>query len=231
MKKCAIIQPSFIPWKGFFDIIQSVDIFVHYDDVQYTSSDWRNKNFIYGKNGLVRLTIPIKKTSRETLIKDVLIDNNQDWKKDHLKSIQRVYSKAAFYQEYLWIIEEIYSFETVFLSDFVINATELISRSLGIKTTFVKSSDLGLFGAKDDKLIRICRKLGAKSYLSGPSAKDYIELSKWNESDIEISFKNYRYLEYNQLSNQFNHYVSIIDVMFNNGLNTINLIKEQYQDD
>lgn len=231
MKKCAIIQPSFIPWKGFFDIIQSVDIFVHYDDVQYTSSDWRNKNFIYGKNGLVRLTIPIKKTSRETLIKDVLIDNNQNWKKDHLKSIQRVYSKAKFYQEYLWIIEEIYSFETIFLSDFVINATELISRSLGIETAFVKSSDLGIFGSKDDKLIRICQKLGATSYLSGPSAENYIELSKWKESNIEISFKNYRYSEYNQLSKQFNHYVSIIDVMFNNGLNTINLIKEQYQDD
>lgn len=223
--RVAIIQPSFIPWKGFFDIINSVNTFVHLDDVQYTKSDWRNKNYIYGKNGMLRLTIPVKKSSHTTLIKDILIDNAKDWKNEHLKSIQRIYSKANYYSEYIGLIEDIYSFETIYLADFVINAIEKISKILGFNTNFVRASGLGISGVKDEKLIRICQKLGATHYLSGPSAKNYINQYAWTKAKIVIEFKDYNYNKYNQLSVEFNHQVSILDVIFNNGENTTSLIK------
>lgn len=218
--KAAVIQPSFIPWKGYFDIISKVDVFVHLDDAQYTSGDWRNRNYITGKNGIQLITVPIKKYKFGTIICDIKINDDESWRSKHIKSIQRNYSKTTYYSIYENLIKEIFSFDSSNLSDFNINAIEKISKELGLKTRFLKSSDLKVQGSKDQKLIEICKLVGANEYISGPAALNYIQPELWKKAGIKLSFMKYDYPVYPQRCEKFSHNVSIIDLLFNTGTNS-----------
>lgn len=220
--KIAIIQPSFIPWKGFFDIISNVDIFVHLDDAQYTSHDWRNRNYITGKNGIQLLTVPIKKYKFGSIINEMIIADEISWRTNHLKTIQRNYSKTPYYANYENLINDIFTFDSVSLSAFNINAIEKISNELGYSTKFLKSSDLKIHGFKDQKLIEICKLLGANEYISGPAALNYIQPDLWEKANIKLKFMNYDYPVYPQRCDQFSHNVSIIDLLFNLGVESKN---------
>jgi hypothetical protein len=218
MKKVAILQSNYIPWKGVFDMINQADIFVFFEDTQYTKRDWRNRNLIKTSSGLKFLTVPIKKNFQKTKIFEIKISNDEEWQRNHYESIRHNYCKAPFFKEYHFILENIYiKNKWTNLSQLNIYSTKLIANILGIKTEFINSIDLKTTGIKDDKIISICKQLNATHYLSGPAAKAYIKEDKFKNANIELEYIKYEYPEYNQLYGDFNHYVSVLDVIFNCG--------------
>lgn len=218
MLNAAVIQSNYIPWKGYFDIIHSVDAFVFYDDVQYTKNDWRNRNKIKTTQGAIWLTIPVG-DNIDRLICDVLI-NDQAWAKKHWNSIQQAYSKAPYFKMYSSFFESVYC-DNVWtnLSELNQYLIKTISKDfLGITTKFLDSRDYPLVGKKQDRLIDILNKIKATRYVSGPAARSYIELEKFKEMNIELVYHDYsNYPEYKQLFPPFQHNVSILDVLFNCG--------------
>lgn len=217
MKKIAILQSNYLPWKGVFDMIHQVDEFVFLEDVQYTSRDWRNRNKISTDKGSIWISVPIKK-NRKQFIYEAKIDNSYNWQQKHFETFNRYYSKAPYYKEYKWILDKIYNENKwEMLSHLNIYATKLIVQILGIHINFINSCCLETEGNKDNKLIEICKKLNATHYLSGPAAKDYIIPEKFEEAGIELEYIKYEYPRYNQLHQPFNHYVTILDLIFNCG--------------
>lgn len=219
--RVAILQPSYIPWRGYFHQIQKADVFVFYDCVQYDKHGWRNRNKIKTTNGDQWLTVPVNTEGcvNEGLeIASVPIVWTIDWAKKHKKSIIQSYSKAPFFREYNLLIEAIFTRRDDKLSDLTCATTELIARELGIsQTKFLRSSQLPAKGAKTDRLISILTHLGATHYISGPSAKEYIEKDKFDAASISVEFMNYDYLEYPQINGSFSPKVSILDLLFNVG--------------
>lgn len=222
MHKCAILQSNYIPWKGVFDMINQVDTFVFLEDVQFTKQDWRTRNRIKHQTGLLWLSVPVKNTySAQSKIYEISILNEQsgfNWQKKHYRSIFMSYAKAPYFKDYQWLLKKIY-LEQIWenLSEFNIYVTKLLCKVLNIKTKFINSIDLDINGLKDDKIIRICDKLCVDLYLSGPSAKNYIIQEKFLDSGIQLEYMNYNYPEYKQLYGEFNHYVTVLDVIFNCG--------------
>jgi hypothetical protein len=216
-----ILQPSYIPWRGYFDQICRADLFIFYDDVQYDKHGWRNRNQIKTAQGKQWLTIPVhsKGVTEGIAIKDVRIDWSKPWTKNHLKALTFAYNKAPYFKDYLPLLESFYSRRDECLADFAIETTILLSRELGITSTrFLRSSELpGIDGLKTDRLIQILKQVGAKHYISGPSARDYIEQEKFDRAGITLEYMEYNYREYPQLYSPFDSYVTILDLLFMTG--------------
>lgn len=219
--KVVILQPSYIPWRGYFHQIQKSDVFVFYDCVQYDKHGWRNRNVIKTANGEQWLTVPVntKGCVRTGLkIDNIHIDWTKDWAAKHVASIIQNYSKAPFFCDYGHLIEAIYGRHDKKLADLTCATTEIICQVLGIKhTKFLRSSQLPAKGSKTDRLLSILTHLGASHYISGPSAKDYLEQDKFKAVGITIEFINYDYPEYPQINGTFYPNVSILDLIFNTG--------------
>ena len=216
-----ILQPSYIPWRGYFDQIRRADLFVFYDDVQYDRRGWRNRNQIKTAQGKQWLTVPVhtKGVRREVLIKDVRINWSTPWAKTHLKALTFAYNKSPYFRDYLPLLEFFYSRHDECLADLTIETTILLSRELGIASTrFLRSSEVsGITGSKTERLIQILKAVGAKHYVSGPSARDYIEQQKFEEAGITLEYMEYNYPKYPQLHPPFDPYVSILDLLFMTG--------------
>jgi hypothetical protein len=216
--KVAILQSNYIPWKGVFDMIHQVEKFVFFEDVDYTKRDWRTRNTVKTSNGDTSLAVPVTKAPRGTKIFEIELFNDGKWQKKHLSTIKLAYSKAKYFKEFEWLLDEIYVNHTwEKLSEFNIFVTKLLCKVLGIEAEFINSVDLATEGFKDDKLLAICKKVGATHYLSGPAAKDYINDDKFREANISLEYIDYTYPEYPQLHGEFNHYVSVLDLIFNCG--------------
>lgn len=216
MKKVAIIQSNYMPWKGYFDIIHDVDVFVFLDDVQMTKRDWRTRNKIKTPKGTEWLTVPVS-GGRDQLIYETEIVQD-DWQHRHLKSLSTNYNRAPFFKNYQFLLDWLYGQTHQNLSKFNRQTTQIICEMLGLKTQLLCSVDLAPQGAKDDRLIDICQKVGATLYISGPAARDYIVEEKFQTAGIELVFKDYSgYPEYPQLFPPFEHAVSILDLLFNCG--------------
>lgn len=218
MKKVGIIQSSYIPWKGYFDIIHDVDLFVYLDDVQFTARDWRNRNRIKTSQGTRWLTVPVgEKISR--LIHEVPI-NDKRWYKKHWASIKQSYSKAPYFKKYQDFFEFVYmGLEWTSLSEMNQFVTTKISQDfLGIKAEFKDSREYAAHGEKLERLLDLLVKMKADYYVSGPSARDYIVDDKIADIGVELYYKDYSgYPEYPQLYPPFEHAVTILDLLFNCG--------------
>ena len=220
MRKIALFQSNYIPWKGYFDIIHDVDVFVFYDDVQYTKKDWRNRNIIKSKNGCSWLTVPvINEKLREKKIHEVKIDNTSAWAQKHFKTITMSYARAPFLKDHMDLLGWIYLEKTWSnLSEMNRSIIEKISRRLGIETEFVNLQDLHIAGEKNgERIIKVCEKLNCDYVINGPAAKAFIDQSLFDERGIIIEYKNYKYPVYRQLNLPFEHGVSIFDLLFNAG--------------
>lgn len=219
--KCVILQPSYIPWRGYFHQIQKADIFVFYDDVQYDKRGWRNRNRIKTANGSIWLTVPVFSRGfqlNQTPINEIKINNEEEWAKKHFLSIRYSYAKAPFFEQYLPLVQEFYQNASESLADFTIETTIKLSAELGITNTkFLRSSDFPVEGQKTDRLIALLKEVGATDYISGPSAKDYIEAEKFSAAGIGLEYMEYNYPEYPQLYPPFDPQVSIIDLLFMTG--------------
>ncbi len=213
------VQPSYIPWRGYFHIIQKSDVFVYHDDIQYTKQDWRNRNQIRTEGGLKWLTVPVRSGASDRLINEVEIDNDQKWSRKHWAMIENAYRKAPFFAEYADGLKAVYARDWALLSDLDMHLTELLAGHLGLtRVRFVKSSDLGVRGVKTERLIDILNRLGAEHYVSGPSAQDYIEDERFAAAGISLEYMTYDYPTYPQIhGDPFEPRVSVLDLLFNVG--------------
>jgi len=213
-----ILQPSYIPWRGYFDQIRRADLFVFYDDVQYDKHGWRNRNQIKTAQGKQWLTIPVHSSgvTQGVPIKAVKIDQSKPWAKNHLKTLTISYSKAPCFKQYLPLLESFYARRDEFIADFTVEITIKLARELGNShTRFMRSSELdGITGEKTDRLIQILKRVGATHYISGPSAQDYIETEKFAAADITLEYIRYDYPEYPQLYPPYDPFVSVLDLLF-----------------
>lgn len=218
VRKIAILQSNYIPWKGYFDIINDVDLFIFYDDVQYTKSDWRNRNRIKTPDGTKWLTIDIESNLTQ-LIYEVKFKIKR-WNIKQWETIKQFYGKAPFFKQYRSFFEYLYlekSYES--LAEFNQYVIQQISLEiLGIKTEFSDSRSYHVNGKKTDRLIDILEQVNATTYISGPAAKDYIEKSKFIDAGIQLIYKDYLgYPVYPQLYEGFDHGVTILDLIYNVG--------------
>jgi WbqC-like protein family len=226
-KKIAILQSNYIPWKGYFDLIRSVDCFVIYDDVQYTRRDWRNRNLIKTPNGLKWLTIPIEVKGRyhQKINEAKIADKN--WHQRHLNILRQNYKKAiAFDQVFPWIERLYNNCDFDLLTEVNQYFLENIIDYLGIEVEIIRSEKFGHVIGKTERLLDICKELKATTYISGPSAKAYIEEQKFKEIGIELMFFDYsNHIHYPQLYGNFKHNVCIWDMMLNNGNKSDEVLK------
>ena len=231
-KKVAILQSDYIPWKGYFDIIDSVDEFIFYDEVQYTLSDWRNRNKIKTPKGAEWISIPV--VSKGVLSNNLKINEAQvvdsRWVKSHWNSIKYSYSRSTFFGEYEQLFKELYQscVSEKFLCQINYKFIYAINDLLGIKTKISFSQEYGLIEGKTEKLVDLCIKSGATEYLSGPSAKNYIDEKIFKDAGIKLTWMDYsKYRNYPQLYPPFEHGVSILDLIFNTGTEAINYIRDK----
>jgi len=214
--KISIHQPVYLPWLGYFDKIAKSDLHIFFDDAKYSKNNLFNRNTIKTPQGSSWLTIPIKYKS-DALICETKIDNTSDWQKAHWKTIQMNYAKAPYFKDYAEIFEKIYQKNWDNLSDINMEMNKAIADLLGIKTKFIKSSDLKVAGARNEKLIALCKAVGADTYLSGQGAKVYIDEKLFSQNNIKIVYQELSYPEYTQLWGEFIPNLSIIDYLFNCG--------------
>lgn len=216
----AIIQSNYIPWKGYFDIINSVDEFILYDDRQYTRRDWRNRNLIKTERGLKWLTIPVRVSGRFTQRIDETVVEDPEWAPRHWKTIEQVYARAAHFDEYRDVLEAMYADVAgiTMLSAVNRRLLEGVCSLLGIETRLSSSTDYEATGDRTERLVSLCRAAGATAYLSGPAARAYIDESCFAAAGVRLEYADYSgYPEYPQLHGKFEHGVTILDLILNVG--------------
>jgi hypothetical protein len=217
-QRVAVLQSNYIPWKGYFDIIHDVDLFVFYDDNQYTVRDWRNRNRIKTPAGPIWLSVPVG-NDRSRLIHDVEIPDPA-WQAKHHQSLSQYYAKTPHFKRYRAWLDHVYLEQRwANLSQLNHATIEHVAREcLGIDTRFADSRSYAAQGQKMEKLLDLVVKTGATTYLSGPAAKDYIVAEGFTQAGIALEWKDYGgYPEYPQLFPPFEHGVTVLDLLFNTG--------------
>lgn len=217
--KVAVLQSNYIPWKGYFDIIHDVDLFVFYDEVQYTKNDWRNRNRICTEHGLKWLTIPCGYDIKRKIY-EVRIKNEFPWQQEHYKSILSSYSGAPYFHKFRELLDHVYlECRWEFLYELNRYLIQTISKEiLNLDTGFEDSRNFLSQGARDEKLLTLLQSIGCDVYVSGPAAKNYMDVSKYSGCGIDVIWKDYSgYPVYPQKMEPFNHQVSILDLLFNTG--------------
>jgi hypothetical protein len=227
-RRVAILQSNYIPWKGYFDIIRSVDEFIIFDEAQYTRRDWRNRNRIKTPHGMMWLTIPVKVKGRfNQRISETQVSSPY-WAEDHWKTIQHMYAKAPCFREFRPVFAALYASaaQETYLSRINYLFLRGICDLLGIRTRLSWSSDYALPVGKNDRLISLCQQVDGSVYLSGPSAKAYMDMRVFQEANIQVEWMDYSgYPEYAQLYPPFDHAVSILDLIFNEGRDAARFMK------
>ena len=219
MKKVAILQSNYIPWKGYFDLIGSVDEFILYDDMQYTRRDWRNRNQIKTPQGVQWLTVPVRvKGKYDQKIRDTEIDGG-DWATAHWKALAQNYARAPHFADIAAWLEPLYlATSYTHLSELNRRFIEAVCAFLRIDTVISDSSDYTLVEGKTERLADLCAQAGGTEYVSGPSARDYVDESVFERSGIQLTWFDYAgYPEYPQLWGEFAHGVTVLDLLFNCG--------------
>lgn len=218
-KVVAIVQSSYIPWRGYFGLIQAADEFVLLDEVQYTRRDWRNRNRIKTPQGARWLTIPVKSKGRYLQKISETRASDPGWAEKHWRTIRACYGRAAHFERYRRTFEELFmGCEEVFLSRINRRFLEAMCRILAIRTPLTDSADYELTSGKSERLVEICRQAGATDYLSGPAARDYLDEGMFAEAGVRVHWADYSgYGAYRQLHPPFDPALSIVDLILNEG--------------
>jgi hypothetical protein len=228
MKRVAILQSCYIPWKGYFDLINSVDEFVLYDEVQYTRQDWRNRNRIKTEHGTRWLTIPVTVDDLYHQRLDETDVADPDWAARHWDIVRQAYRKAAHFRAYAGDIESGYAAcaGEPRLSRVNRHLLEVVCGLLGVDTTITWSTEYAAEGSRTERVVGLCEQVGASLYLSGPAGRNYIDESLFARAGIELEYFDYEgYPEYSQLHPPFEHNVTILDLLFNAGPDAPSLMK------
>ena len=223
MSSVAIIQSNYLPWKGYFHIIQSVDHFVFLDSVKYTRRDWRNRNKIKTSEGMIWLTVPVHAKRLTSINKAVIAD--YQWQINHPKTLKQYYSKCPYFKKYFPLLEKLYSRNWIHLSDLNQVFIREISQLLGIKTKFYDDREFSTSPEKNQRLLDIVQKLGADTYITGPSAQVYLKEKIYLQAGIKVRYFQYpKYPEYDQVWGKYHSQVSVLDLIFHKGEKSVNYI-------
>ena len=213
------MQPTYLPWIGYFGLMMSVDLFIILDNVQFAHRSWQQRNQIKTHQGVNWLTVPVLiKGKRDQLIRNVLIDNTINFKKKHKASIQLAYKNSPFFNEFSPILFA--SIDNEYENLLQLNYSLLIclSNFIGLEKKVIFASQLQSRGTQAELLAFICSQVGATEYISPPGSKEYIEQSSaFSEIGIDVSYFDYTHPEYSQNFGPFVPYMSVIDLIFNMG--------------
>ncbi len=225
MVTIGIHQPEYLPWLGFCKKMSQCDIFVFFDDVQFEKKEFQNRNKIRTYNGMTTLTVPVI-AKQQSKINQVKIDNTKNWANKHVKSILSNYSKSQYFKNYKEEIEKIYNNKFNSLLELNLKLIELFKTHLDIKTKTFLSSELNVDGKGSEKILNICRKLNGDTYISGAIwASKNLDISKFQKNGIEVILQNFVHPTYKQCYEQFIPNMSTIDLLFNEGENSINILE------
>lgn len=214
----AILQPGYLPWLGFFEQMARADIFVHYDDVQYTRKDWRNRNRVKDNNVAQWLTVPVRKAPIETLIRDIRVDNDAPWATKHLKTLRHGYQKAPHFDPLFSALEAVLTRRHEFLWELNVEITDVLARSLAIDTpTAFASAVPRTVDDRSLRIIEVCRHFGADILYDGKAAADFIDTDLFRSHGVEVVFQDYEHPEYAQIGQPFISHLSAVDLVFNTG--------------
>lgn len=223
----AIHQANYFPYPGFFHKLSKADIFVIQDDVQFDER-FTNRNKIISSTGWTWITIPIKKHHKSLSIMEVEINDDLSWRRLHWKKISSAYNRSKFFHLYKNYFEELYKKEWTSLFELNFQTVKKTIEWLGMKIETIKESELKVQGNASERLVNVCKKIGADTYLSGNRGKDYLDEKLFEKNNINLIYQNYIPLPYEQnLSKSFIPDLSIIDLISNMGPNSLQLIKEE----
>ena len=218
MTTLVVLQPGYLPWLGYFDLMRKADVFVHYDDVQFDKHGWRNRNRVKGPKGPVWLTVPVLHGGRSgQSILDIEIDNRQNWRRKHVSSIGQLYAQAPFLPAILPRLEEMLERPWGRLVDLDLAIIDWLAGELGIATPRYRASELAIAGDRNERLIDLCRHFGATRYLSGNSAQAYLDVARFEDAGIEVVWHDYAHPSYAQLHGDFVPHLSVLDLILNVG--------------
>lgn len=213
-----VLQPGYLPWLGFFDQLNRADVFVYYDDVQYDKHGWRNRNRIKTQDGPLWLTVPVRHAGCGfPRILDVAIDCRTPWARKHLASIRQAYARAPFLARYLPELEELLERRWDLLVELDIASAGVMAQWFGLRRRIERSSLLGVAGDRSERLVNICRHLGASKYISGDAAQSYLDVGLFERHGIRVEWQRYVHPTYPQLHGEFVPYLSALDLLFNCG--------------
>ena len=218
----SVHQPQYLPWLGYFHKIDKSDCFVFLDSVQYKPREFQNRNRIRTKDGWIWLTVPVQvKGHYRQPIADVLIDNSQDWASDHRRSLQVWYAKAPFFKEHFPFFEDLYGRRWERLMELNISVIRYCLAALGMTTRVEFESELGTTEHSTARIIQLCKKLGASTYLSGTGGKDYLDEAQLTAAGIQLAYQRFEHPRYGQQfvdsRHPFEPFMSVVDLLFNEG--------------
>lgn len=218
-------QPVYLPWLGLFHKIALADAFCYFDDVQYLKKDWNNRNKIKTPHGPLWLTVPVKTSGhREKKLCDIEINNEVNWRRKHLQSILLSYKKAPYFNKYAVFFEEVYEREWKYLSELNEHMLRWFLQELGITVSYYKASELHFQGTKSDLVLNMCKKLKADTYIFGALGRDYAKQEDFMSAGIRVEFQDYHHPVYPQLHGEFTPHMSVIDLLFNCGERSLEII-------
>lgn len=217
MTRVGILQSNYVPWRGYFDLMDDCDVFIVYDDVQYTKSDWRNRNKLKTRTGTTWMTVPVRRSGLATRIDEAMIDWTKDWTEKHRHLVIENYCGAPYFEEISSAFFEVLDRRHLRLSALNVALLRTIAARLDIETKIVLSSELYPHGGKTDRLISLVKSVGGDIYLSGPSAESYLDRDAFQRAGLALEYKSYDYEPYQQLWGAFDGAVSILDLLMNTG--------------
>ena len=218
-------QPVYLPWLGLFHKIALAETFVYFDQVQYLPKDWMNRNKIRTKSGSIWLTVPVlRKGYRDLKTSEIEINNSTNWQKKHLRSISLNYKKSPYFENYIPFFEDVYSRKWKFLGDLNEYMLKWFLDELGIKVNFLNANDFKFQGEKSSLILNMCKELNASTYIFGMLGKDYADVQEFEKNNIGLIFQNYNHPKYSQLYREFISHMSVIDLLFNHGPKSLEII-------
>ena len=220
----AIHQPQYLPWLGYLDKIDKADVFVILDNVQFKKNEWQNRNRLKTAQGCQWITVPVLYRFPEK-INEVRINNKANWGRKHLQALTTNYSKSTYFDNYKSFFEDIFSCSWDRLVDINIEIIKFLISALDLKTRLVLASDLKLREEPTERLIDICKTLNGNKYLAGKDGNKYMNLELFDREGIEVIFQDFKHPVYQQLFGDFEPYMSSIDLLFNCGDNSIEILR------
>jgi len=219
-------QPVYLPWLGLFHKIALADAFVSFNQVQYLPKDWNNRNNIKTAQGPIWLTVPVLKSGyREKVLTEIEINNSIPWQRKHWKSIQLNYKKAQYFKRYADFFEDVYlNREWKYLADLNDYMLVRFIETLGIEVQFVDAREKDFKGKKNDLVLDMCLKMKAHMYIFGALGKNYADVESFERNNIKVYFQNYNHPTYPQQYGEFISHLSIIDLLFNCGPNSLDIL-------
>jgi len=224
----AVHQPQYLPWIGYFDKMRRADVFCYLNDVQYKKNEWQNRNRIKTAQNWQWLTVPVRYRFPEQ-INEVQINNTIRWNKKHLQALITNYNRAPYFKAYSSIFEDIFSKEWDFISELNIHLIERLKDALQLpeKKTII-SSQLNLRDEPTDRLIDICKALGANTYLAGQGAAGYMDIALFEKNGLKVIMQDFTHPVYPQLFEEFQSHLSIVDLLFNCGPESLDIIRRTF---